>query len=335
MNRFLAVLLCTLIFARTGNSISIHWQQGPDMPSPRDRLGSGVVWNLFVVAGGAYWKHEQKYYHSETIAYSPKTKRWVRLPHLLRPGAYGASAVLRDEHGNEQLLIAGGINETGATTECFRLVRQGSRLMWKRLPPLPRPLVGAAGAVIGRSFYVFGGAEDLSETGLRTAYPCMFVLEFDNHLEPIRGWRQVDAEPRARIGAAFVACGKRLFVFGGYGPQEDETIGNFGDAWVMEVSRIPKWKRIHNMPIPARWVTAITLDDTHIALLGGFGDKFLNEIFIYDTEKDEYLHAGTMPKACAAMASGQTKDGTIYLAGGEDEMRHRSSSLFIGRITHN
>jgi hypothetical protein len=32
------------------------------------------------------------------------------------------------------------------------------------------------------------------------------------------------------------------------------------------------------------------------------------------------------------MASGVGEDGTIYLAGGEDAMRHRSATFIIGRL---
>ncbi len=167
MKRLAICLIFISFFSSTYASIT--WQKAPDLPSARDRLGSGVIGDLFVIAGGAYWEAGEKHYHSETIAYSPRTRKWTRLPYLPRTGAYGASAVIRDLSGNEQLLIVGGSNENGATSEGFRLIKEKGKFVWKRLPPLPKPLTGASGAVIGNSFYVFGGAPSLEEAGLKTA----------------------------------------------------------------------------------------------------------------------------------------------------------------------
>lgn len=332
MRQAILLVICIVLSVQASTSITLHWQKGPELPSPRDRLGSGVVGDLFIVAGGAYWKNSEKHYLSETVAYSRKLRSWIKLPYMLKSGAYGACGVLRNKRGDEQLLVAGGMNENGATNECFRLVKQGNRFVWKRLPPLPYRLVGATGAVLGQSFYVFGGVPSIDESGIRTARPCFFVLHFNEQGEPISRWIELPTNAPARLGAAMAACGKKLYVFGGYGVQEDQTIGNFRDAWVIQVSPIIRWQRIADLPIASRWLCAIPLNDHQIGLFGGFGSQFLDKAFVYDVENDSYFETNPMPEAVAVMAYGLAKDGTIYLAGGEDEMRHRTTSFFIGRV---
>ena len=319
--------------------VDFQWEQGPEMPSGRDHLGCGMVNGLFVVAGGAYWKDGKKCYNSETIAYSPATGKWIRLPHLPRPGAYGASAVMCDRPGNDQLLIAGGANADGATSACYRLMKLKGVYIWKALPDLPRPLAGAEGAVVGNKFYVFGGAPGMDEAGIRSARPTLFELEVPSGVGINARWRElsVPGAPSGRVGSAVAASDGRLFVFGGYGVRPDGTLGNFSDAYTVDLSRRigRTWTRIKDTPIASRWTTALGLNERHIGLFGGYADGpakgFLDKVYIYDAEQDVYKEATTLPQPLANIAGGIGKDMTVYLAGGEDMERHRSASLVLGR----
>ena len=122
------------------------------------------------------------------------------------------------------------------------------------------------------------------------------------------------------------SIGERLFVFGGYGYHEG-ILGNYGDAWVFKNR---SWKRLKDMPVPARWTAALALDDRHIGLFGGYGEGFLDKVFIYDVEADTYAPSDPLPLPVATMSAGMDK-GIIYLAGGEDLQRHRTDALFTGR----
>jgi N-acetylneuraminic acid mutarotase len=312
------VLVFMLLACSVRAEMTFDWRRGPDLPSARDHLGCGMVDGMLVVAGGAYWRNEQKHYSADTIAYSPKTGKWIRLPFLPKPGAYGASAVIQD-----QLLIAGGANETGVLSSCIRLARRNGSFRWERLPDLPRPLFGSQGASIGDAFYAVGGAPGMDESGTRAAEETMLILLQSGSPK----WRACQAVP-PRVGAAVASCGDRVFVFGGYGVQPDGTLGNFSDAWRFDSL---KWKRLRDMPAPARWTTAIALDSTHVGLFGGYGEGFLDKVFVYDTETDAYTETTPLPLPVANLAGG-VADGTVYLAGGEDLQRHRSAALFMGRI---
>ncbi|HET6453524.1 MAG TPA: kelch repeat-containing protein [Armatimonadota bacterium] len=308
------IILLAMILTATGHA---EWRTGPPMPSARDHLGCGMVEGMFVVAGGAYWENDTKHYSAETIAYSPSTKKWVRLPYLPIPGAYGASAVI-----DGQLVIAGGANEKGALNDCFRLVKERGKFVWKRLPDLPRPLFGAQGAAIGSKFYVVGGAPGMDEVGIVAAKPKMLVLDLNS-----RKWKEYPS-PSGRVGSAVASVGNKLFVFGGYG-YHDGVLSNFGDAWVYQNR---SWKRLKDIPNPARWSAALALDNRHIGLFGGYGEGFLDKVWIYDVETDTYAPAPPLPLPVATMSAG-LNNGTIYLAGGEDLQRHRTDKLFIGRIS--
>ncbi len=321
------VLLC-LLFGLAGASRAapaISWERGPDMPSAHDYLGCGIVDGLFVVTGGAYWEHEQKHFGRGTIAYSPSQDRWITLPDLLMPGAYGASAVIDD-----QLLIAGGADSTGALKRCFRLRRIEGRLRWESLPDLPRPIWGASGAAVGSRFYVVGGAPGMDVAGIQSARPSLLMLDL-SAVSP--QWVELvgPGMPAGRVGAAVTAADSTLFVFGGYGLQKDGSLSNFGDAYAIDLRQPRSWARIADMPAASRWSSGKMVNGRYLMIAGGYGEGFLDKTWLYDTANDQYLQSTGLPVPACTMAVGVGADGTIYLAGGEDAMKHRSASFFIGR----
>ncbi len=310
---------------------SVEWHRGPDMPSARDYLGCGIADGLFVVAGGAYWEHEAKHFGQQTIAYSPTQNRWIRFPDLPMPGAYGASAVIDD-----RLLIAGGADSTGALKRCFRLRRVEGRLTWDRLPDLPRPIWGASGAAVGSRFYVVGGAQGMDAGSMKAARPSLLMLDV-SAVKP--EWLQMvgPGMPSGRVGAAAVVVGTKLFVFGGYGVQADGTLGNFGDAYVRDIGvSSGTWQPTRNVPLASRWTSAVPLDSRQIVLVGGYAESpvagFLDDTLIYDTDSDRYLQTDPIPCAVATTAAAGDGAATIYVAGGEDAMRHRSAALLVGSL---
>jgi len=143
--------------------------------------------------------------------------------------------------------------------------------------------------------------------------------------------------PAGRVGAATAVIGTRLYVFGGYGLQADGTLGNFGDAYVVDLNGPShSWKHIDGMPIASRWSSARAIDDRYVMIAGGYADNpvkgFLDGVWLYDALDDISLTCDPLPLPVATMASGVGAGGAFYLAGGEDAMRHRSASFFIGRI---
>lgn len=321
MRGLLIAIALSILGAPAPTGEWIDWHRGPDLPGPRDHLGCGVVGGTFVVAGGAYWKNETKRFSAETIAYSPQSRKWTRLPSLPHASAYGASAVYRD-----RLIIAGGMDDTGALTRCVRLTKQKGTNRWDRLPDLPHRVAGARGAVVGSKFLVIGGAPAFDNTGLKSAYHT--VLELDL-LHPTKWNERALADGLSpRIGAASAVIGDRVYVFGGCGVQADGTIGNFGDAWSVHDG---VWKRMCDLPVKVRFATAIALDSRYIGIFGGYGEDFLADVYLYDARKNVYVKSTRLPSPVCNAAGGLIGN-IIYLAGGEDQKRHRSAALVIGKI---
>ncbi len=221
-----------------------------------------------------------------------------------------------------ELIIAGGLNETGGLTQCIRLTKKG----WERLPDLPRPVAGAKGAVVGGKLLVIAGAPAFDEAGLKSAYRTMLELDPAHPKE----WKERPLPDGfgPRTGAATASIGDRVYVFGGYGVQADGSLGNFGDAWCLADG---VWKRMADVPVKVRWATAVALDSRYIGIFGGYGDDFLKDVYLYDTERNAYVKSSSLPLA-VCNAAGGIIDDTVYLAGGEDLQRHRSAALIIGKI---
>jgi N-acetylneuraminic acid mutarotase len=320
MRGLLIAIALSILGASAVTGERIDWRRGPDLPGQRDHLGYGIVGGAFIVAGGAYWKNETKRFSAEAIAYSPRSRKWTRLPSLSHASAYGASAVYRDE-----LVIAGGLDNMGTLTQCIRLTKKQATARWDRLPDLPHRVAGAQGAVVGSKFLVIGGAPGFDDAGLKSAYRS--VLELDL-LHPTK-WneRARPEEYSPRIGATSAVIGGRVYLFGGYGVQADGTIGNFGDAWLVHDG---VWKQLRDLPVKVRWATAVALDSRYIGIFGGYGKDFLADVYLYDTTKNVYVKSTRLPSPVCNAAVGVI-GSMVYLAGGEDQKRHRSAALVIGK----
>ncbi len=318
------ILLSVLMLASVVDAApSFNWSPGPDVPTARDNLAFGVVDNMLVVAGGAYWKDDQKHYLSDTIAYSPKTGKWMKLPFMPKAGAYGAGAVY-----NGELLIAGGANTESVFTSCFRLAKTDNTYAWKKLPDLPHPVSGVRGAVVGSKFLVISGSWGEGEEGFRMAKPTLLELDMKNP----KAWKETPLPDgfRARTGSAAAVIGDRLYVFGGHGIHEDDKLANFVDSWVLDRGA---WKQLKDTPVPTRWATALALDSRRIGLFGGYAEGptpgFIPDVYIYDAKTDTYAKSDSIPLPVCNLAAGVI-GGKVYLAGGEDIAKHRASALFVG-----
>lgn len=175
----------------------------------------------------------------------------------------------------------------------------------------------------------------MSVEAMRHAHPSFLMLDLS---APTPRWVEMigPGMPSGRVGTAAVVVGAKLYVFGGYGPGAEGALENFRNAFVRDLdAKLPEWRCLRDLPIAVRWMSAVSLDSRYIVLVGGYAETpvtgFLSETFLYDTEADKYLPAGSIPLAIATAAMSIDGEGTIYLAGGEDAMRHRSAAFLIGK----
>jgi len=211
MTRMIAALGAVLLLASAavGEETSarppegaLQWTALPSLPpAPGDEIQPGVAGpfvgvhrGVLVVAGGANfpdampWDGGQKVWHAAGFVLDPRgggDLHWetggpFALP---QPAAYGASVTT--DHG---IILIGGCD----AEQCFRDVRlaawDGSRLVYRPLPALPRPLAFMGAARVGNDLYVAGGQETMGQARATKAF-----LRLD--LAPLEAWTPDGASP--------------------------------------------------------------------------------------------------------------------------------------------
>ena len=126
--------------------------------------------------------------------------------------------------------------------------------------------------------------------------------------------------------AASAVLAKELFVFGGMNyDAETKMPVNSAEAYAFSPER-NVWRKLTPLTAPTRGVTAVTLDDGHIYIAGGYRDDFTAEAVIYDVKADIYHKATPLPYAAMV---GLVKMGDhIYCLGGEDKKQSRTDKFF-------
>src|SRR5262249_38507109 len=134
-------------------------------------LFAGVSNDTLLVAGGANfpdkkpWEGGKKVWYDTVFALEKPEGKWVAVGKLPRPLAYGVSVSHRGVIG------IGGSDASQHYADCFRLEWRAGKLLTTQLPPLPRPVANACGALVGDVVFVAGGLEKPTSTEtLKTLY---------------------------------------------------------------------------------------------------------------------------------------------------------------------
>jgi N-acetylneuraminic acid mutarotase len=144
---------------------------GADLPPLPDNEGvagtfAGVTHGALVVAGGANfpnkkpWQGGKKVWHDAAYVLDQPGGKWLPAGKLPRPLGYGVSVT----HGNAVVCV-GGSDAVQHYADAFRLEWTGGKLSTTPLPPLPKPLANACGALVGDILYVAGGQEKPDSAG--------------------------------------------------------------------------------------------------------------------------------------------------------------------------
>lgn len=311
MKATLIATLCTLPWIM--NSIAADWERLAPLPEPKGGFICGAVDGHIVVAGGTNWKDDTKRWLTRIDAYDPKSNAWRETGTLATPLAYAATG----GHAGA-LWLASGSSGAKTQTEIWKIDRS---LEPKKAFTLGSGFVLAGSAVIGPSLYVLGGTDDMDH--LERATNAFLAIDLGSGnvttLPDFPG-------PAFMIGAT-AACGDRFFAFGG--ARWDATTGavaNVASAHAFN-TKTRQWEKLTPLPFAVRGITALTLDDTHILLVGGYkndAEEFTDEAFIYDVVSGKYT--GTQPLPYGAMVSLVKFGAWIYCLGGEDRKKHRTDA---------
>jgi N-acetylneuraminic acid mutarotase len=187
--------------------VANSWSALPPMPLRRTAGGAAVLADVILVVGGTGDDPPT------TMVFDPATARWSLGPVLPDPREHLAVTGT----GSTVYVIGGRWeNQLKGTNEALSSLRGP----WLRLPDLPTPRGGTAGAVLDGRIYVAGGeAFDPTRTFKE-------VEVFD----PQAGvWRRAPDLPTPRHGLAVQAAAGRLYVIGG-GPTAGLSVSAQNEA---------------------------------------------------------------------------------------------------------
>ncbi len=194
----------------TATHASPGWRRLPPLPDKEGFAGSfaGISNNALLVAGGANfpgkrpWEGGVKRWYDSVFALEPGATQWRAAGRLPAANGYGVSATCA-----EGVVLVGGGDSREAFAEVWLARWDGQAVVFTSWPALPKPLVQAAGALVGRILYVAGG---IDRPAAGKAQQTFFALDLDRWAE---GWRTLAPCPGAERILAVAAAQEDEFYF--------------------------------------------------------------------------------------------------------------------------
>lgn len=302
-------------FALSMISNAADWERIAPLPEQNGGFACGSVGGQIVIIGGTNWRHGTKHWLSRIHVYTPATNQWREIGTLATPLAYAATG-----QDAEALWIAGGSSGTATHRSVWKI---DPDLSAKHVFSLDAAPVLAGGALIGTTLYVLGGTDDMN----RLDHVSRTFLAVDLHAG--RTARRADYPGPAFMIGAFAACGDRVFAFGGARWDEAaNAVANLSSAHAFSTVT-QRWEELPKLPGVIRGITAVTLDDSHILIAGGYrndDEEFTDAAFIFDVKALRYVP--TKPLPYKAMVSLVKSGEWLYCLGGEDRKQHRTDAAF-------
>jgi len=156
-------------------------------------------------------------------------------------------------------------------------------------------------------------------------------------------WSAVHAVPGTvgRIGAVAAAAEGELFVFGGYVVDAQGRGMTVPDVGMYEPAR-DRWSREADLPLPLGDSVAGVYRDRYVYLIGGRSNgDVVNNVQVYDAEKNRWLQATPVPGAAVFGHAGALVGDTIlYCDGarkndpGKTPRYVASDECWMGKIEH-
>ena len=288
-------------------------------PLPVEVAGGYVVaiQDKIIYAGGTNWQGGVKHWFREVNRYDPLKDLWEPAPALPVPLAYGGFC-----NTGGAMEIFGGSDGQSVHRECLRL-EPGAK-SWERSGMLASdPLLSRIATVDGK-VYLFGGCPDVVD--LTHCSEKVYVRE------SATTWRQVSTMPAGRVSDfAAAIIDHRVFLFGGCSMNVPQKLINRKEAYSFD-TRNALWKSLRPLNKATRGLSALTLDNRRIMVLGGYQDSgFATDSFVYDIGEDRYQSITPLPIGLSGLETVRAT-GSIFALAGEDKMRGRTARLFEARL---
>jgi len=296
----------------------LSWHEKQLMPQGVSGGASAALSGQLIYAGGTTWRDQVKQWLPDTLVYDPHTDAWSQGPSLPEPLAYGAFA--STPHSLE---VLGGASDAGVSRKSWRLDAGSNK--WIATGQLPSGSLFATAAMLHGELYLIGGCEDTD------LHVCSTSVWRRNHTGT---WEKASDLPDGAVAmSASAELHNQLYVFGGCSPQSPTGVRNRNDALRYD-PKTNHWTVLRPVPLAARGMTAVTLNEHEVLLAGGYTDSafgFSDAAFIYDTVADRYTSTTTLPLPAMGMEM-VSHGGSIWALGGEDKPRHRNDRLFEAKL---
>ena len=226
-----------------------RWRLVRPMPQGLNHPVAVAYRGRLYVSGGYAGEHSLSAPTRVLFRYSPRVRRWKRLPPAPTPRAAHAAAVI-----GGRLYVAGGANDSGSlrSLEIYDFARR----RWSRGPDFPGPARNhTTGVTSGGLFYVLAGRDAEN-------YPT--AERYDPRR---RRWESLPDMRTARGGIASARLRDgRIVVFGG---EELEPGGKTIEPVELFDPRTRRWSRLPGLRTPRHGLGGAVLGNRVFALTGG------------------------------------------------------------------
>lgn len=281
------------------------WTRLPSLPDQEGFAGSfaGVSRGALLVAGGANfpgrkpWEGGKKVWHDTVFVLEKPDGAWKVAGKLPRPLGYGVSVT----HGNGVVCVGGG-DDRRHYAGAFRLEWAGGKLVTTALPPLPKPLADACGALVGDALYVAGGRESPDSPDTSNA-----AYRIDLSAAAPK-WAAIGPCPGGgRVLAVAAGFDGRFWIAGGADLLRGGERRYRKDAYRYDPAA--GWKRVADLPNPvAAAPSPAPADAAGFYVLGGDDGSqvgvapdehrgFVRTVLRYDGKAGKWVAAGELPAA--------------------------------------
>ena len=301
------LLLVAAIFIGSGPP-AWKWERLPSLPDKEGFAGpfAGTSRGVLLVAGGANfpdkkpWEGGKKVWYDTIFALDRPDGEWRVAGKLARPLGYGVSVTHRDG-----VVCVGGSDSERHHADAFRLEWNAGKVVATPLPPLPRPVANACGAMVGDSLYIAGGQESPEATvTLRTVFRIDLAAE-----KP--AWREIEPWPGEGRMLAVAASMDGMFWLAGGADLVVREGGKVARRYLKDAYRYDPgrgWKRFGDLPHSVVAASSpAPVDGSGFFLLGGDDGSevgfspperhpgFRREILRFDRETETWAEAGVLP----------------------------------------
>ena len=312
--------------AAAGALPAINWNALAPLPDREGFAGAfaGVSGGALLVAGGANfpdkmpWHGGTKVWHDTVFVLEEPGAAWRVAGKLPRPLGYGVSVTTK-----EGVLCLGGSDATRHYADAFLLQWREGKLIHRQIPSLPVPCANMAGARVGDTVYLAGGADSPAATN---ALKTFWSLDL-KHLR----WRQLQPWPGpARMFSVAGGTDGGFYLFSGVelkpGKDGKPVRSYLRDAY--RYAPASGWKRLADLPRAAAAAPSpAVLHKHHLFVISGddgalvsFEPKskhpgFPRDVLAYGIRADRWTSVGDSPLSRATVPVVEWRGRTVIPSG--------------------